>query len=323
MKAIVQNRFGPADELEFRDIDEPALADSDVLVRVRAAGCGPDVWHLTTGLPYLMRLMPDPRRGRARVPGRDVAGTIEAVGRDVTDFRPGDEVMGGAWGSFAELVAAKPQELVAKPQRLTFEQAAAVPVSGSTALAALRDVAGVQSGQTVLITGAGGGIGTLAVQIAKAFGATVTGVCSESKADLVRSLGADEVLDYSREDFTKKSRSWDVIIDSAGRRSLTALRRALNPKGTLAIIGGDGGNRWTGGFGRQTVRAPILSLFSHKRFRPVIGKEDQANLQGLFELIDTGMVTPVVSRTYQLVEAQEAIRELEKGHTYGKIVIIV
>lgn len=323
MKAIVQDRFGPADVLEFRDIEEPVVGDGDVLVRVHAAGCGPDVWHLMTGVPYLMRLMPDPRKGRARVPGRDVAGTVEAVGRDVTAFRAGDEVMGGAWGSFAELVVAKPQELIHKPQRLTFEQAAAVPVSGVTALAALRDVGKMQSGQTVLITGAGGGVGTLGVQLAKAWGAMVTGVCSDSKEDLVRSIGADEVLDYERDIFTDGSRHWDVIVDTAGRRSLSALRRALSRQGTLAIVGGDGGNKWTGGFGRQVIRAPLLSLFTHQRFGAAMGRVNQEDLRTLSELIDAGKITPVVGKTYQLVEAPEAIRELEGGHPCGKIVVSV
>ena len=220
MKAIVQDRCGSADVLELRDVAAPVAGDNDVLVRVHAAGCGPDVWHLMAGRPYFVRLMPGFYKVKGKVSGRDVAGTVQAVGANVTGFRPGDEVMGVAQGSFAELVTAKPDHLVAKPDRLTFEQAAAVPVSGITALQALRDVARVQPGQTVLVIGAAGGVGTFTVQVAKAFGAEVTGVCGTSKADLVRSIGADDVIDYTRQDFTEGARRWDVIVDTAGRRPL-------------------------------------------------------------------------------------------------------
>ncbi len=323
MKAIMQDRYGSADVLEFRDIEDPVAGDNDVLLRVHAAGCGPDVWHLMTGLPYFVRLMPGFRKLKAGVRGRDVAGTVEAVGANVTGFQPGDEVMGIVEGSFAECATARPDKLVPKPARLTFEQAAAVPISGVTALQAIRDVARVQRGQTVLVIGAAGGVGTFTVQIAKAFGAKVTGVCSTSKADLVRSIGADDVIDYTREDFTDGARRWDVIVDTAGRRSLSKLRQALAPKGTLVIVGGEGGNRWTGGFGRQSVRAPLLSLFSGQRLRPLVSKEKQEDLQTLRELIDAGKVTPVVGKTYPLVDAPEAIRELEGGHARGKIVITV
>jgi NADPH:quinone reductase-like Zn-dependent oxidoreductase len=213
-----------------------------VLVRVHAAGCGPDVWHLMTGMPYMARLAIGVRQPKIGVRGWDVAGTVEAVGADVKGFRPGDAVMGTAEGSFADLVIARPETLVAKPAGLSFEQAAAVPVSGVTAVEAIRDKASVQRGQRVLILGAAGGVGTLAVQIAKAFGAEVTGVCSTPKADLVRSIGADDVIDYTREDFTHGARRWDVIIDTAGRRPLSQLRRALTPKGSLVIVGGDGGD---------------------------------------------------------------------------------
>jgi NADPH:quinone reductase-like Zn-dependent oxidoreductase len=323
MKAIVQDRYGSADVLEFRDIEQPVIGDDDVLLRVHAAGCGPDVWHLMTGRPYFVRLMPGFHKLKSRVSGWDVAGTVEAVGANVTGFRLGDEVMGVAQGSFAELVMAKPDKLAPKPGRLTFEQAAAVPVSGITALQAIRDVARVQRGQAVLVIGAAGGVGTFTVQVARAFGAEVTGVCSTSKADLVRSIGADDVIDYTREDFTEGARRWDVIVDTAGRRSLSQLRRALAPKGTLAIVGGEGGNPWTGGFGRQSVRAPLLSLFLGQRLRPVVSKVKQEDLQTLRELIDAGKVTPVVGRTYPLFDAAEAIRELEGGHARGKIVITV
>jgi NADPH:quinone reductase-like Zn-dependent oxidoreductase len=323
MKAIVQEGYGSADVLEFRDIEDPVVGEDDVLVRVRAAGCGPDVWHLMTGLPYFVRLMPGFRKLKAGVRGRDVAGTVEAAGASVTGFRPGDEVMGIAEGSFAELAIARPDKLVPKPAGLTFEQGAALPISGLTALQAIRDVGKVQPGQTVLVIGAAGGVGTLTVQVAKAFGAEVTGVCSTSKIDLVRSIGADEVIDYTREDFADGSRRWDVIVDTAGRRPLSMLRRALSPHGTLGIVGGEGGGRWTGGFFRQMLRAPLLSLFSGQKLRPVVSKENHEDLRALAALVEAGKVAPVVGRTYPLVEAADAIRELERGHARGKVVVTV
>jgi NADPH:quinone reductase-like Zn-dependent oxidoreductase len=323
MKAIVQDRYGSADVLEFRDIEEPVVGENDVLVRVHAAGCGPDVWHLMTGMPYFVRLMPGFYKMRAGVRGRDVAGTVEAVGASVTGFGPGDEVMGVAEGSFAELVIARPDRLVPKPAGLSFEEAAAAPISGLTALQAIRDVGNVQPGQRVLVIGAGGGVGTLTVQVAKAFGAEVTGVGSTSKVDLIRQIGADEVIDYTREDFTEGTRRWDVIVDTAGRRPLRVLRRALAPKGTLAIVGGEGGGRWTGGFLGMMLRAPLLSLFSGQKLRPVVSTENLEDLQALAELIAAGKVTPVVGRTYPLVEAPDAIRYLQEGHAAGKVVVTV
>jgi NADPH:quinone reductase-like Zn-dependent oxidoreductase len=323
MKAIVQDRYGSADVLELRDVDDLVVGEDDVLVRVHAAGCGPDVWHLMTGQPYFVRVMPGFHAIKGRVSGRDVAGTVEAVGAKVTGFRPGEAVMGIAEGTFAELAAARPDKLVPKPNGLTFEQAAAAPISGLTALQAIRDVASVQPGQRVLVIGAAGGVGTLTVQVAKAFGAHVTGVCSTSKVDLVRSVGADDVIDYTREDFTDGARRWDAIVDTAGRRPLSVLRRALARKGTLAIVGGEGGGRWTGGFFRQILRAPVLSLVSGQRLRPVVSKEDLEDLRTLAEMLEAGTVTPVVGATYPLAEAAEAIRELERGHARGKIVISV
>jgi NADPH:quinone reductase-like Zn-dependent oxidoreductase len=323
MKAIVQDRYGSADVLEFRDIEVPVAGPEEVLVRVHAAGCGPDVWHLMTGQPYFVRLMPGFYKVRAGVRGRDVAGTVEAVGAKVTGFRSGDEVIGIAEGSFAELAVARPDKLVSKPTGLTFEQAAALPISGLTAVQAIRDVAKVQPGQRVLVIGAGGGVGTLTVQVAKAFGAEVTGVCSTSKMDLVSSVGADHVIDYTREDFADGSRRWDVIVDTAGRRPVRQLRRALTPQGTLAIVGGDGGGRWTGGFFRQILRAPLLSVFSGQKLRPVVSKENREDLEALTALVEAGKVTPVVGKTYPLADAAEAIRELERGHARGKIVVTV
>jgi NADPH:quinone reductase-like Zn-dependent oxidoreductase len=323
MKAIVQDRYGSADVLEFRDIEGPVVGDGDVLVRVHAAGCGPDVWHLMTGMPYMARLAIGFRRPKLGVRGWDVAGTVEGVGVSVTGLRPGDEVMGTAEGSFAELAITQPDKLVPKPTGLSFEQAAAVPVSGTTALRAVRDEGKVQQGQTVLVIGAAGGVGSLAVQMAKAFGGKVTAVCSTSKADLVRSIGADDVIDYTREDFADGSRRWDVILDTAGRRPLTQLRRALTSKGTLVIVGGDGGGHWTGGFFRGMLRAPVVSLFVGQKLRGLNSKVKQEDLAALTELIEAGKVTPVIDRTYPLVEAPDAIRYLAEGHARGKVVITV
>jgi NADPH:quinone reductase-like Zn-dependent oxidoreductase len=323
MKAIVQDRFGTAEVLQFRDVADPEVGSGEVRVRVHAAGCGPDVWHLMTGMPYFVRIMPGFRKLKNGVRGRDAAGTVESIGSDVTDLRPGDEVMGIVEGSFAELGVGRADLLVRKPARLSYEEAAALPISGLTALQLVRDIAKVQPGQRVLVIGAGGGVGTLTIQIAKAFGAEVTAVCSASKAELVRSLGAKDVIDYTREDFTDGSRRWDVIVDTAGRRPLTRLRRALTRKGTVAIVGGEGGGKVTGGFLGTMLRAPIMSLFSGRRFRPVISKETREDLVALAELVEARKVTPVVGRTYPLVEAADALRELERGHARGKIVITV
>lgn len=324
MKAIVQDRYGSPDVLEFRDIDEPQVGEDDVLVRVHAAGAGPDVWHIMAGKPYLARLMLGLRAPKAQVRGWDLAGTVEAVGANVTRFQPGDQVMGvSEAGSFAELAATPHDKLVKKPAALSFEQAAAMPVSGCTAYQAVHDVAAVRPGQKVLVIGASGGVGNLAVQIAKSLGAHVTGVCSTPKADLVRSIGADDVIDYTREDFTDGRRRWDVIIDTAGRRPLSSLRRALDRKGTLVIVGGDGGGDWTGGFFRGVLRAPVVSMFVGQRLHGLSVKEDQATLEAIAELAEDGGVTPVIDRTFPLIEAPDAIRYLEQGHPAGKVVVTV
>jgi NADPH:quinone reductase-like Zn-dependent oxidoreductase len=324
MRAIVQDTYGPADVLELREIERPEVGENDVLVRVRAAGSGPDVWHIMTGQPYMARAALGFRRPKVRVRGWDVAGTVEAVGASVTDFRPGDEVMGVAeGGSFAEYAVTSPDKLVPKPANHSFEQAAALPISGVTALQALRDKAHVQPGQTVLVIGAGGGVGTLAVQVAKAFGAHATGVASSSKLDLVRSIGADDVIDYTREDFTDGSMKWDVIVDTAGRRPLRQLRRALTPKGTLVVVGGDGGGRWTGGFFRGMLRGPLVSPFVGQKLMGLNSKVTREDLQGVAELAEAGKLTPVIGHTYALSETPEAIRELEAGHAAGKLVIAV
>ncbi len=324
MKAITQETYGPPDVLEFRDVDDPVIEHKDVLIRVRAAGAGPDVWHIMTGRPYMARPALGLRRPKIRVRGWDVAGTVEAVGAGVTTFRPGDEVMGVAEaGSFAEFAVTPAEKLVRKPANVSFEQAAAVPVSGVTALQVLHDKAMVLPGQKVLVIGAAGGVGTMAVQIAKAFGAEVTGVASTSKLDLVRSIGADAVIDYTREDFTDGSRRWDVIVDTAGRRPLRQLRRALTPKGTLVVVGGDGGGRWTGGFFRGMLRGPLVSLFVGQRLSALNSKVNHEDLQAVTDLVEAGKVTPVVDRTFDLVEAADAVRYLAEGHPAGKIVVTV
>ena len=322
MKAIVHDTYGSPGVLELRDIDKPVVGDHDVLVRVHAAGVNPGVWHLMAGLPYLIRLGSGLLRPRNLVAGQDVAGRVEAVGKDVSQFQPGDEVFGTCSGSFAEYACTRENKFVGKPARLTFEQAAAVPDSAVTALEGLRDTGKVKPGQKVLIIGAAGGIGTFAVQIARALGAEVTGVCSTTKTDLVRSIGADHVIDYTREDFADGRQHHDVILDTAGNRSLSHLRRALTPQRTLVIIGGEGGGRWFG-VGRQ-LRALLLSPFVRQKLRSLFSIErSQADLQFLTELVEAGTVTPVIDRTFPLSEVPEAIRYWEGGHARGKIVITV
>ena len=324
MKAIVRDRYGDADVLEFRDLDVPRPGDQDVLLRVHAAGCGPDVWHIMTGKPYFARLALGLRTPKVKGLGWDVAGTVEAVGSAVTGFSVGDHVLGTApSGSFAESAVTGSDKLVSKPSTLTFEQAAAVPISGVTALQALRDRGALQPGKRALIIGAAGGVGTLAVQMAKAFGGDVTAVCGGSKAALVRSIGADDVIDYTREDFTGLGRQWDLIVDTAGRRPLSRLRRALTPKGTLVVVGGDGGGSWTGGFFRGALRAPLWSLVLSQRLRGLNAKQKPDDLRTVVGMIEAGTVTPVIDRTYPLIEAPEALRYLEQGHPSGKVVITV
>jgi NADPH:quinone reductase-like Zn-dependent oxidoreductase len=321
MKAIVQDRYGSADVLRLEDVEVPVPGDDDVLVRVHAAGVDPGVWHLMTGLPYLVRLGFGPRVPKHRIRGLDVAGRVERVGGNVTGFQPGDPVFGTCDGSFAEYACARQDRLAPKPANLTFEQAAAVPISGCTALQALRDKAKVQPGQQVLIIGAGGGVGTFAVQLAKAFGAEVTGVCSAAKTDLVRSLGA-HVIDYTREDFTKRAQRYHVIVDTAGLRSLSRLRRVLAPKGTLVIVGGEGGGRWLGGVDRL-LRAQMLTLFTAQRLLGLFATEPRADLDALRQFIEDGKLTPIIDRTYPLSEAPDAIRRLEQGQVRGKLVLTI
>ena len=323
MKAIVQDMYGSPDVLELREIDKPVVGGDEVLVRVHAAGVDQGVWHLTAGLPYLVRVAGVGLRApKNPVRGVDVAGRVEAVGENVTRFGPGDEVFGTCRGSFAEYACAGADRLVPKPANLTFEQAAAVPVSGCTALQAVRDRGKVRPDQRVLIIGAGGGVGTFAVQLAKAFGAEVTGVCSTTKVELVRSIGADRVIDYTREDFADGRNRFDVILDIAGNRSLSHLRRALAPEGTLVIVGGEGGGRWLGGVDR-TLRALMLSPFARQKLGTWIATQPKEDLEALRELLEAGKVTPVVDRTFPLTEVPEAIRYLRDGRARGKVVITV
>ncbi|MGA7834283.1 MAG: NAD(P)-dependent alcohol dehydrogenase [Acidimicrobiales bacterium] len=325
MKAVVQDEYGSTDTLNIEEIAVPAIADDQILVRVRAAGLDPGVWHLMTGLPYLVRIMGMGfRRPKVRVKGHDLSGVVEAVGRHVTKFSPGDDVYGvTTTGSFAEFSVARERDLTRKPSNLTYEQAAAVPLSGVTALQGIRDVGHVRAGQQVLIIGASGGVGSYAVQLARAFGADVTGMCSAAKADLVRSLGAVDVIDYASEEVDARGPRFDVILDTAGRRPLSLLRRALAPGGTLAIVGGEGGGRWFGGFGRQILRAPARSIFSSQKLRPVMAKDRIEDLEYLTSLIEDGRVSPVIDRTFPLGEVPEAIAYLAHDHPSGKVVISI
>lgn len=323
MQAIVQDEYGTTDVLHSEEIERPTIADNEVLVRVHAAGVDRGVWHLMTGQPYLIRLMGfGLRRPKNRVRGMDLAGTVEAVGADVTRFTPGDEVLGIGNATFAEFSSAREDKLVLKPVNLSFEQAGALATSALTALQGLRDAGGLESGQHVLVIGAGGGVGSFAVQIAKALGAEVTGVCSTSKTELVRSLGADQVIDYTQEDFAARPERYDVILDIAGNRSLSHLRRALTSRGTLVITGGEGGGRWFGGIDRQ-IRALAISPFIRHKLTAFIASENVEDLQVLSSLVESGQLTPVVDRTFPLAETPEAIRYLEAGHVRGKVVVTV
>ena len=323
MKAIVQDTYGPADVLELREIDVPSIAEDEVLVQVHAAGVDRGVWHLVTGLPYPIRLAGyGVRAPKTPTPGMDLAGVVVEVGGAVTRFQPGDEVFGVGRGAFAELARAREDKLAPKPANLSFAQAAAVPISGLTALQALRDSGQVQPGQRVLVIGASGGVGSYAVQIAKAFGAEVTGVCSTGKTDMVRALGADHVIDYSREDFADGGQRYDLILDIGGNSSLSRLRSALTPTGTLIIVGGETGGRWLGGFDRM-LRAPLLSAFVGQKLRPMACSENHADLIVLTELIESGRVMPAIDRVYPLSEAADAIRHVGGGHARGKVVVTI
>jgi NADPH:quinone reductase-like Zn-dependent oxidoreductase len=321
MKAIVRDRYGSADVLDLRDVQVPQVGDDEVLVRVRAAGLDRGAWHIMAGLPYLIRIAGyGLRRPKAAGLGSEVAGVVEAVGAKVTGLQPGEAVFGTGSASFAEYSLARPHKLARMPANLTFEQAAAVPVSALTALQALRDRGRVQAGQRVLVVGASGGVGTFAVQIAKAFGADVTGVCSTPKVDLVRSIGADHVIDYAYADITDGNQRYDLVLDIGGNRPLSQLRRVLTRDGTLVIVGGEGGGRWTGGIDRQ-LRAMLLSPLVRQRLGTFIANENSTDLDALRALIETGAVTAVIDRVVALHQVPDAIRDLVAGHVRGKIVV--
>ena len=325
MTAIVQDRYGSAPEGLFRvaEIDRPGIGDDEVLVRVHAASVDRGTWHIMSGLPYPIRLAGfGLRRPKYANPGRNLAGTVEAVGADVTGFAPGDEVFGMSTGTFAEYAAARTDKLASKPAQLSFEQAAAVPVSGGTALQAVRDHGRVQAGEKVLIIGASGGVGSFAVQIAKAFGADVTGVCSTAKVDMVRALGADAVIDYTREDFADGGPRYDVILDIGGNAKLSRLRRALTPRGQLVIVGGETDGRFLGGSSRQ-IRAQLLSPFVGQRLSTFVASENAVDLIALRDLVEAGKLTPAIDRSYPLAETPAAIRHLMDGRARGKLVLSV
>jgi NADPH:quinone reductase-like Zn-dependent oxidoreductase len=327
MKAIRFYRYGPPEVLELADIDVPAVGDDEVLVRVRAASVNPLDWHFMRGAPYLVRAMAGLSRPRASATrlGADMAGSVEAVGRNVTGFRPGDEVFGGLEdrGTLAEYLSIRHDGVVlTKPAGLSFEQAAAVPVAGFTALQALRDKGRIQAGQQVLINGAAGGVGTFAVQLAKAFGAVVTGVCSTGNAELVASLGADQVIDYTREDFTRTGRRYDLLVDIAGNRTLAQTRRVLAPRGVLVGVGGPNKGRWVGPLARS-ARMAVLSPAVSQRMVFFLAHQNKDDLAVLRGLLQSGKVTPVIDRTYPLSQAAEAIGYLEQGHARGKVVLTI
>ena len=323
MQAIVQDAYGSSDVLRLAEIDRPEIAPNEVLVEVVAAGMDRGTWHSMAGKPYLMRIMGFGfRRPKNRVPGLDVAGRVVAVGSEVTRFELGDEVFGMSRGSFAEFAAVLEDKLAHKPVGLTFEEAAVVPISGGTALQGLIDSGKVETGQTVLIIGASGGVGTYAVQLAKAMGADVTGVCSTTKVDLVRSIGADHVIDYTREDYLDGSRRYDLILDIGGNNSLSRLRRALNPTGTLVIVGGEDGGNLTGGFGRQ-LRALALSPLVGQRLTMLASKERHTDLEALSPYLENGQVVPFIDKVYSLAEVPAAMAHLEAGQARGKIVITI
>jgi NADPH:quinone reductase-like Zn-dependent oxidoreductase len=319
MRAVVARSYGSADVLRVEEIARPTIDDDEVLVEVRAAGLDRGTWHLMTGEPYVARLAFGIRAPRRPVIGMDLAGVVVDVGPKVTRFTPGDEVYGVGRGTFAQFAAASEDQLARKPARLSFEQAASVPISGLTAQQGLLEVGRLRAGQHVLITGASGGVGSFAVQIAAAHGATVTGVCSTGKVDLVRSLGAHHVIDYTREDFADGDDRYDLILDIGGSPSLTRLRRALTDRGTLVIVGGEGGGRILG-IGRQ-LRAVALSPFVRQRLAMFVAKDHHEPLERLTALIDEGKVTPVVGQVYPLAAAADAMRDLEAGRVRGKLVV--
>ena len=326
MKAIAHDGYGPPEDLELREIDKPTLKAKSVLVRLRAASVNPMDWHLMRGEPPFIRMMGG-RNPRGRVPGADIAGVVEAVGKQVTRFKVGDEVFGTCKGALAEYAAAKESTLAPKPAGVTWEQAAAIPIAGCTALVAVRDYGRLQPGQRVLVNGASGGVGTFAVQIAKVLGGHVTGVCSTRNLDLVRAIGAEHAIDYTVEDFASGDRRYDLVVQTAGKQTSAELRRVLTPRGTLIEVGGGTGREidvirmrdvlW------QMLKGRALAPFVRQRALLIVGKINRDNLAFIAKLIDEGKLTPVIDRTYPLTEAPEAIRHLETGHARGKVVVTV
>jgi NADPH:quinone reductase-like Zn-dependent oxidoreductase len=321
MKAIVQDVYGSADVVSLREVERPEVRDDEVRIRVVAAGVDRGAWHLMTGVPYLMRLFGVGLRApKERVPGTNAAGIVDSVGKDVTRFQEGDDVYGTCKGSFAEYASGREDRLAPKPANITFEQAAGVPHGGTAALQAVRDHGKVQAGQNVLIVGASGAVGSMAVQLAKAFGAQVTGVCRTSKVDMVKALGADHVIDYTRDDFANGTR-YDVILDIGGSSPLSRLRRALTAKGTLVIVGGEGAGSWTGV--RRQLRALALSPFVGQKLRTFVAKSNAPDLLVLNDSIQSGKITPMIDRTFPLADTPEAVRYLETGEARGLIIITV
>jgi NADPH:quinone reductase-like Zn-dependent oxidoreductase len=320
MKAAVYTRYGPPDVVQITDVEKPVPKDNQVLIKVRAASVNPLDWHFMRGTPYFVRIPAGLRKPKVTGLGVDVAGQVEAVGRKVTQFKPGDEVFGSCRGAFAEYACTSESALVMKPDNVTFEQAASVPVAAFTALQGLRDKGHIQPGHKVLINGAAGGVGTFAVQIAKSFGADVTGVCSTRNVDMLRSIGADRVIDYTQEDFTESGQRYDLFFDCVGNHSLLACRRVLNPKGIYIAVGGPSG-RWMIGFLARAITAPGLSRFVSQNFVMFIAKRSKEDLAIMRGLMKAGKVTPVIDKRYRLSDVPEAIRYLEEGHARGKVVI--
>ena len=323
MKAAVRDRFGPPDVVELREIEKATPADDEVLVRIRAASVNPADWYGVTGTPWVGRPQMGFLRPKSNRVGVDFAGTVEAVGKDVTQFRPGDEVFGGRDGAFAEYACVREERaVVTKPANVTFEEAAAVPVAALTALQGLRDKGQIQPGQQVLINGASGGVGTFAVQIAKALGAEVTGVCSTRNIDLVQSLGAEHVIDYTREDFTRSDRRYDLMFDVAGSRSWSACRRVLEPQATLVIVGAPKGNRLLGPLS-HIVKVRLAAVRSSQKVVFFVAKFNKADMVVLGEFLEAGKMTPVIDRRYELSEITDALRYMGEGHARGKIILTV
>jgi NADPH:quinone reductase-like Zn-dependent oxidoreductase len=320
MKAAVYISYGSPDVVQITDVEKLVPKDNEVLIKVRAASLNPLDWHFVRGTPYFVRMAAGLRKPKITRLGVDVAGRVEAVGGKVTQFKPGDEVFGSCRGAFAEYACTLESALALKPENVTHEQAAAVSVAARTALQGLRDKGHIQAGQRVLINGAAGGVGTFAVQIAKSFGAEVTGVGSTRNAEVLRSIGADQVIDYTHEDFTKSAQSYDLILDCVGNHSLLACRRVLNPKGIYLAVGGPSG-RWMIGFLSRLIAAPLLSLLVSQKFSVVFAKPSKEDLNLIGDLMKSGKVTPVIDRCYSLAQVPQALRYLEAGHARGKVII--